>query len=195
VIDLGELERRGVAAPAWVKKVHAALVRRRDFDAANAFRARHPAAKLTAMPPVGEERDDGHGPSVLALSEDGSTLIHRTVALDPVAQVVVVAGCHFSQDAAHAIENDPLLRAAFSRHVLWIMPADWNPADPALVRWNRAHPIAAMSTVYREREWPMIDTWAMPTFYFLRNGQVQSKVVGWQPSAILSGFRELGLEP
>jgi hypothetical protein len=193
LLDLSELERRGVAAPTWIRRVHAALVRSRDFAAANAFRERHPDAKLTEIPPVREE-PGGDGPSVLALDDNGGVLIHRRVAFDP-AQVVVVAGCHFSKDAAHAIESDPRLAAAFSRHVLWITPAEWNPADADLVQWNREHPIAFMSTVYRESEWPMIDTWAMPTFYFLHDGKVRSKVIGWQPDAILSGFREIGLGP
>jgi len=133
---------------------------------------------------------------VLAQRDDG-TLVRRTVTLDPHAQVVVIAGCHFSKDAAEAIETDPVLRPLFSRNTAWITPAGENPADPDLARWNRDHPLAALRTAYRESEWPAIDTWNMPTFYFLRDGRVVAKVVGWQGrrDAVLAGYRALGLAP
>ena len=194
--DLAELERRGVAAPAWIKDTHAMLVRARDFEGANAFRRRHPDANLPLIPPVRDARR-GQGPSVLALADDGHALVRRTIALDAAAQVIVIAGCHFSQDAAHDIENDPVLRSAFARNVVWVTPADYDPADPDLVRWNREHPLAEMSTAYRENEWAAIEGWEMPSFYFLRDGRVERKIIGWQThrDAVLAGFREIGLVP
>lgn len=194
-IDLAELERRGVAAPGWIDHAYRTLITRREFAAAREFRARHATLDL---PPVPEVRDEtsGAGPTVLALRDDG-TLARRTLALDPHAQVVVVAGCHFSKDAAVEIEKDPTLRDLFSRNVVWISPAGENAADPALARWNREHPLAAMAIAYRESEWPEIDSWNMPTFYFLRDGRVAAKVAPWQGQreAVLAGFRSLGLAP
>jgi hypothetical protein len=54
-----------------------------------------------------------------------------------------------------------------------------------------------MTTVYRESERPEIDSWNMPTFYFLREGRVVAKVSPWQGQreAVLAGFRKLGLAP
>lgn len=194
-LDLAELERRGVAAPAWIAETYAMLLVRRDVAAARAFREQHPDAGLSPAPGIRDE-SNGKRPTVLALGHDGA-LIRRTVALDAHAQVVVVAGCHFSKDAAEAIETDAVLRPLFSRNTVWITPAGENPADPELARWNLEHPLAAMSTVYRASEWPVIDTWNMPTFYFLRDGRVAAKIVGWQGhrDAVLAGYREIGLAP
>lgn len=194
-LDLAELERRGVAAPEWFNGMYRALVAHRDFAGAREFRARHVALDLPAVPEVHDETS-GTGPTVLALRDDG-TLARRTLALDPHAQVVVVAGCHFSKDAAVDIESDAMLRDLFSRNVVWITPAGENPADPALTRWNREHPLAAMATVYRESEWPEIDSWNMPTFYFLRDGHVVEKVSSWQGQRedVVAGFRKIGLGP
>ena len=194
-LDLAELERRGVAAPAWIAGTYQMFLVRRDIADARTFRANHPDAGLPAPPQIRDE-SNGKGPTVLAQRDDG-TLVRRTVTLDPHAQVVVIAGCHFSKDAAEAIETDPVLRPLFSRNTAWITPAGENPADPDLARWNRDHPLAALRTAYRESEWPAIDTWNMPTFYFLRDSRVVAKVVGWQGrrDAVLAGYRALGLAP
>lgn len=193
--DLAELERRGIVAPAWIGGVYRAFIERRDFAAAAALRERHPDANLPE-PPLLRDEAHGDGPTVLDATDDGRTLVRRTLVLEP-SQVIVVAGCHFSKDAVRDIEADPALRTAFSRHVIWITPADGDPADPALAQWNHEHPLAAMRTVYRANEWPSIDSWAMPTFYFLRNGRVESKVSGWQGQrdAVMDGFHRIGLGP
>jgi hypothetical protein len=172
-----------------------ALITYRDFAAAREFRSHHAALDLSPVPEVRDETN-GAGRAVLALRDDG-TLAQRTLALDPHAQVVVVAGCHYSKDAAVDIEGDAMLRDLFSRNVVWITPASEDPTDPALARWNREHPLAAMTTVYRESEWPEIDSWNMPTFYFLRDGHVVEKVTSWQGQreAVLAGFRKIGLVP
>lgn len=190
-LDLAEAERRGVAAPAWVRQIHHTLVERRDFADAEAFSAAHPDARLPALPPLRDERS-GSGPSVLEVSANGDALIRRTVSLDAPAQVIVVAGCHFSKDAAHAIEADPALRTLFSRHVIWVTPSGYDPADPELVAWNREHPIAAMGTAWREREWPIAFE-AMPTFYFLEHGKVEATVTGWQRDKVEAAFHRIGL--
>jgi hypothetical protein len=195
-LDLAELERRRAAPPAWFARIYSALVERRDFAEAHRFAAAHPQAKLTTLPPL-REAVEGDGPTVLAIESDGRALVHRALALNPSAQVIVVAGCHFAMDAAHDIDADADLKRAFSRNVAWITPSDWNPADADLVRWNRTHPSAPIGVVYRASEWPMIDSWAMPTFYFLREGRVAAKVVGWQGHRedLLAGFRAIGLAP
>jgi len=70
-----------------------------------------------------------------------------------------------------------------------------DPADTALIRWNREHPLTAIASAYRENEWPLIDTWEMPTFYFLKAGVLQAKVVGWQREQVMQEMRKLGLIP
>jgi hypothetical protein len=190
-LDLAEAERRGVDAPTWVREIHHELVKRRDFADAETFRAAHPDARLPALPPLRDARS-GNGPSVLEISASGDELIRRTVSVDEPAQVIVVAGCHFSKDAARAIEADPVLRTLFSRHVTWVTPSEYDPADPALVVWNREHPVAAMSTAWREREWPIAFE-AMPTFYFLEHGKVEATVTGWQRDKVEAAFRQIGL--
>jgi hypothetical protein len=54
-----------------------------------------------------------------------------------------------------------------------------------------------MTTAYRQTEWPGFDIWAIPTFYFLKDGKIEAKVVGWQGhrGAVLEAMKKIGLEP
>lgn len=192
--DLAELHLRHVAAPNAYEAVYRALIRSRDFAAADDLRARYPEAHLPPLPAVRDVA--GHpGPTLLQSNQAGTELVRRAFAFDQPAQVIVIAGCHFARDAARDIESDPNLRAAFSRHVLWLTPQDGDPADPDLIRWNREHPLTAMRSAYRESEWPQIDSWAMPTFYFFKDGKREAKIVGWQREAVVAEMRKLELMP
>lgn len=193
-LDLAELHRRGLAAPSDYRSAYHALIRSRDFTLAADLRNRYVEAELPALPFV-RNAVEGSGPSVLQVSADGTELVRRNVKFDAPIHIIVIAGCHFARDAARDIESDPRLRAAFARHSLWLTPPDGNPADPDLIRWNREHPLTAMSSAYRESEWPQIDTWAMPTFYFFKDGTLDAKVVGWQRASIEAELRKLNLMP
>jgi hypothetical protein len=46
-------------------------------------------------------------------------------------------------------------------------------------RWNHEHPAMQHTIAYRNDEWPMIDWWGTPTFYFIKDGAVIAKFVGW----------------
>jgi hypothetical protein len=194
-LDLAELERRGVAAPGWIDQAFKTLIAARDFEAARAFRSHHKDAGL-APAPIVQENVAGGGPTVLALQPDGS-LIHQSAGIDRGAHIVVISGCHFSKDAARDIESDPELKAAFAMHSSWVAPAQEDVTDPDLIRWNRDHPDAAMTTAYRQTEWSGFDVWAIPTFYFLKDGKIEAKVVGRRGNrgAIVEGMRKIGIEP
>jgi len=192
--ELAELNRRHLTASGDYENAYRALIRSRDFGAADDLRARYPEARLPPLPTV-YDTVKHPGPTVLQLSADGSELERHVVTLDEPIQIIIIAGCHFASDAALDIERDPLLRKAFAQHVLWLTPQDGDPADPDLIRWNREHPFTAMRSVYRESEWPQIDSWAMPTFYFFRGGKLDKKFVGWQKESIMVELRKLGLMP
>jgi hypothetical protein len=196
LLDLAELERRGVVAPGWIEDTFRILIANRDFEGARVFRSRHEDVNLLPVPEVREEITNEKGPTVLAVSADGS-LIHRTVDINHGPRIVVVAGCHFSKDAAREIESNPELRDVFSRHSFWVTPAQGDPADPELPQWNREHPGAEMSTAYRQSEWRGFDTWQIPTFYFLQDGHIVAKVIGWQnqEDAVRTGLKTIGLMP
>jgi hypothetical protein len=178
-LDLAELRRRGIAHAGDDAKVYAALVEIRYFDRARVFARLHPRAPVESVPVV---TDDGarNAPTALLVHAGGSKLERAPVHLGN-GRIIVVSSplCHFSQRAVRSIESDAALRPLFHDHAVWVVPPDQSTPFATVAKWNRVHPYEAMAVAYRREEWPMIDLWETPVFYFLRDGRVVSKVIGW----------------
>ena len=172
-----ELDRRGVADAKATDRVFNALLKARRFDAARDFAARHPDAKLAAVPQF-IDTDTGDMPSAWQFSADGSKAKRIGIDLKPL-QIIVVAGCHFSEDAAREITSDPMLGPVFARHARWIsLPPGGEDLD-ALAEWNRKYPQAPMVAIHDRSEWALISHWAMPTFAVVKDGKVVDSTRGW----------------
>ena len=172
-----ELDRRGVADAKATDRVFNALLKARRFDAARDFATRHPDAKLAAVPQF-IDTDTGDMPSAWQFSADGSEAKRIGIDLKPL-QVIVVAGCHFSEDAAREITSDPMLGPVFARHARWIsLPPGGEDLD-ALAEWNRKYPQAPMVAIHDRSEWALISHWAMPTFAIVKDGKVVDSTRGW----------------
>jgi hypothetical protein len=140
------------------------------------------------------------GPTQIVVSADGRRLTRRDFKLDAPAQILVVVSplCHFAQHSLRDIASDPDIGPAFSQHATWLVPPDDGSTPVAEVaRWNRDHPRETMVLAYDYREWPTIDRWEFPVFYFLRNGTLESEVIGWpragRKSEIAAALHHIGL--
>lgn len=202
-LDIEALVAKGPLPEELVRHFYASLVTARHFAEAEAFRGRHPLAGMPAMPPVEQSASvhDG-GPTVLALKEhDDSRVFQREAArvLGPGSWVLVVSHqlCHFSQNASRAIAADPVLGPVFRDHAQWIAPQESAMALSSLTDWNREHAAMPIAIAYRQSDWPMVSSWATPTFYFFRDGQLVRQVTGWPAEgnreALIGALRENGL--
>jgi len=178
-LDLAEMHRRGIAHAGDDAKIYASLIEIRYFGQARAFAKLHPRAPTEAVPVVTDDHTR-HGPTALWVAVGGSKLERRPVDLRN-GRIVVVSSplCHFSVRAIRSIESDAGLRPLFHDHAVWIVPPDQSTPFSTVAKWNRLHPHEAMAVAYRREEWPTIELWETPVFYFLRDGRVVSKVVGW----------------
>ena len=172
-----ELERRGVADAKATDRVFNALLKARRFDAARDFAARHPDANLAAVPQF-IDTDTGDMASAWQFSADGSKAKRIGIDLTPL-QMIVVAGCHFSEDAAREITKDPMLGPVFARHARWISLQPGGENLDALAEWNRKYPQAPMVAIHDRSEWALISHWAMPTFAIVKDGKVVDSTRGW----------------
>jgi hypothetical protein len=196
--SLAELERRSAAKPEELVRMRNALLAARRFDKAARFGEAHPEAGLAPLPRFVDAGNVAAGqPSVWRDAGDGR---FERVGLDlGPTRVLVMAGCHFSDDAAREIAADPVLGPAFRAHASWLgmPPGSEDPADVA--EWNREHPQAPMLTLYDRDEWPMFPKWRMPSFHVMRDGKIIGTVVGWKPAdargALIAMLRENGLLP
>jgi hypothetical protein len=178
-LDLAELHRRRIAHAADDAKVYASLIEIRYFGQARAFARLHPRVAIDPVPVIADDTTR-EGPTALLVHAGGSRLERRLVELKS-GRIVVVSSplCHFSQRAVRSIESDASLRPLFHDHAVWVVPPDQSTPFTIVAKWNHFHPHESMAVAYRREEWPMIDLWETPVFYFLRDGRVVSKVVGW----------------
>jgi hypothetical protein len=137
----------------------------------------HPGLDL----PVVVDLTTGPGPTELVVEQD--RVVRRTVDLKG-EQILVAAvpGCHFAANAIAAIDADPALRAAFAG-AHWLVPQEVS-GDVDEARDTR------FTLAFNRDEFPMIDEWDSPTFYFLRDGAVVAKVVGWPAEGRLQDLRD-----
>lgn len=168
------------ALQAWqVAYWQQGLLAARQFSEARALRLAHPDV---VMPDVPDFTDlaSGNAPSVLSLSNDAQTVTRTDAALPGSGLVVVFSpGCGFSRRAFAALEKQTSLAELLQTRTVWLHPASGDLDIPAWAAWNRNNPHAPLVEAHAETEWSWIDSWATPTFYVLRNGQVHTKVVGW----------------
>jgi|JI9StandDraft_2_1071091.scaffolds.fasta_scaffold08075_4 hypothetical protein len=172
-----ELERRGVADAKATERVFNVLLKAGRFDAARDFAARHTDAELPAVPQF-IDSDTGDMPSAWQFSADGSKAKRIGIDLAPL-QIIVVAGCHFSEDAAREITGDPMLGPVFARHARWVSLQPGGENLDALAEWNRLYPQAPMLAIHGRSEWALIPHWAMPTFAVVKDGKVIDSTRGW----------------
>lgn len=173
-----ELESRGLSDAKASQRAFNLLLKSRQFNAARAFAAQHPAAGLPVMP-IFEDADLGQGPSAWRFSPDGTSAKRVPIDLEQ-RQIVVVAGCHFSEDAAKDIASDPLLGPLFARHARWFSLPPGSEKLDALAEWTKSHPEIPMLPIYDRAGWAPISTWVMPTFAIVEGGRVIDSAKGWR---------------
>lgn len=179
--DLGRvldaMQSRGMADDAAFLPLYEARVTTRHFDAARRLALAHPGMTVAALPALETAPTAAGQPTALTVSADGRHMTRESIDLDVPLRVVVVAACHFSEDAARAIASDPRLDALFRQHAVWLAADATSPADAAA--WNRAFPTQPIHIAWRQREWSMLDSWAMPTYYVFRQGREVARWHGW----------------
>lgn len=193
-----EFERRGLVSSNDIEQMFNLLLAARRFEDAISF-AKLRADALPSIPELRQGGDIG-SPSVWEYSADGSKLTRRKVSLQMV-QIIVTAGCHFSEDAADDIGSDPLLGPAFKKHATWLSLPLGRERLAALNEWNRTRPYAPMHPIYDRAEWPIFSSWPMPRFHIVKNGQIIESVTGWPRSeptnraALIAMLQRHGLLP
>jgi len=179
-MDLAQLEHRGIATSDQITTVYGALYQSRSFPDMAAFSKAHAEAGLPAAVTSTKPIDTTERHLVLDVN-NSSTVTPRIIPLENGVQIVVISnpGCHFTQWAVQAIENDPDMRALMATHSTWVAPADPNIDLAHFVAWNAAHPEAQISLAGSHRSWPEVDIWQTPLFLYFKNGALVDEVVGW----------------
>jgi hypothetical protein len=197
---LNMLQERGLASKADYVNMYETFIGSRMLTEARALARQHPISELEVLPELHEAPDIVPRRSTeWVVNPNKRELLHRNADLRSPAQVVIVAHplCHFSRAAVHDIQADPVLGKMFQAHAKWLMPQGNRIDFDVVQQWNRQHPGQEVTLTFQREEWPMIDSWSTPTFYFLKNGAMVAKVEGWpkagRRSELLAALRQIGL--
>lgn len=196
---LNELESRGDATKSHYKATYRMLVAVRDLAGARRLTAKYRSEELEVLPTVRAGPEAGKGPAVWLLSEDPNEVVSARVDVETGRRIVVVSHplCRFSSNASSAIAADDVLGPVFRSYATWIAPQSGKLDLPVLQQWNREHRDFDVGLVVRQTEWTFIDYWGTPTFYFLKDGAVVQKVIGWPQEGrreeLLDAARKAGM--
>lgn len=187
--DLAEMHKRGMTTDQSYAKLYRALVATRQFRQARTLAQTHPGLSVATLPIFREPARLPPGqPTALSLGDDGKSMTRQAFDLDTPLRIVIVASCHFSQDAARAIKQDPQLQPLFARHAVWL--ADQNEPIADVEDWNREFPDQPIHVAWQNSEWSKLDSWGMPTFYIFRHGKLIDQWSGWPADSGMQTLRQ-----
>jgi hypothetical protein len=195
-----ELDRRHIAPPGSADEMSEIYVAARLFAQARAFHRDHRDAVGVAPPAFVDLPGRSGSPTLLDVSDDGTTL-HRRELRRLRGTVVVVAAspwCGFSRAMTAAVEHDPQLAGAMEKHAVWVIPQQVVRDLGSVARWNREHPSTPMSMIHRQSEWAFIASTATPAAYFFREGRLISSFSGWpgttSEASLRAGLSAIGID-
>ena len=67
----------------------------------------------------------------------------------------------------------------FVKYAMDVVPPGRAFESELVGEWNAAHPGFLLSFLHAREDWPMFRSFATPTFYFFRDGQLVATVEGW----------------
>ncbi len=178
-LDLAQMQQRGMAMDSDYGSLYQVFIASRRFDEAAKLVADHPSMDVEIVPTLKEGESLPHGwPTALTLDDPQGVMVRQAFDLSAPLRIVVVASCHFSQDAARAIDGDPQLRSLFADNAIWLASQD--ESFSSVRKWNQSLPDQIIHIAWQNDEWSMLDSWAMPTFYVFRHGRLVKKFSGWK---------------
>lgn len=176
-------------APDAVKIYHASLIQFRRFDQVRQLALQHPDVALESVPRVVAAPPPAR-PNAYVMETRQRQLREIEIPLHDATLIAVVhPHCGFSRRAMDALRGSPLLQGLTVR---WIAPVGRRIDYDVFVEWNAAHADQSIVLARRTADWPMIDDWATPTFYLLRNGKLVAHFSGWPKDGNQELLLELG---
>lgn len=157
------------------------------FDDAREFKSRYGQfATINDLPEfidTGESVDPDARRIVIPLEDKGQFSISG-LEFEDYTGIVVIGHpqCNFSSAFFAELDADPELRQQIVQQSVFLRSAWKVYSDQSVLNWNREHPEYAFNIVVQESDWPELNYWGTPTFYFFRNGMLVRKVVGWRES-------------
>ncbi|PPT78463.1 hypothetical protein XarbCFBP8152_12225 [Xanthomonas arboricola] len=181
-------ENRSAASADDLRLFHTTLVQFRRFHEAAKLAQEHPGIDLENVPGV-RLMDSGGKSNAYAIDTKEDLLREIDISTRGEVLVAIVHPlCGFSLRAMHDLRNSPLLRETTT---VWLAPVGQRIYYDVLKKWNAEHPDQEIMLARSTADWSMIEQWATPNFYLLREGHVISHFSGWPKTGNWRALRDL----
>lgn len=176
----GILRDRGANHSKDLSAVAGAQIISRNFGAIEEISGTEPLPEEFDIPII-ENRVSDENANWQILRPSENKLVRDIRSIKDGKFVVVISNplCGFSDAATKVIESDKHLSSFFTEYGLWLVPPARRLYSNEVISWNKNHQSQEMVLAYQARNWPIIDDWSTPIFYFVNDGNVVDKVVGW----------------
>jgi hypothetical protein len=177
-VALGEAEHRNLTTRALIGQVQQGLLSAGQLDQAKALTSQYPRLDLIQIPEVVKANGKAaNTPSWWRMDTASNRMIEEQANLQPL-QLLVLAGCHFSEDAADDVAKDPELAPVFADHAHWLGRPPGTEDIGAWSEWNARRPHTPMQLITNRAQWKLFNDWNMPTFAVVRDGKVIEQTTG-----------------
>lgn len=129
-----------------------------------------------------DQSSKGAARTVLTAQGPNSFIASARAPLENGVYMVGHGSCAWTRRALRDIAQDDGARSFLAEHAMLLSPA--NTVAQGAPRGD-----SRFSIVKRAPDWPEISSWALPTFVFVKNGQVVEEFSGWPSAESLVKFR------
>lgn len=193
------LEKRHKLDEQQIKILHQVYVALRDFSKAERLKVKYPKIDFELIPKLQDLSGFSNSRHVWQVNESLNTLQKVDFDSSKYAHVVVVShpNCHFSNNSIQDISADPQLKEVMKKNTTWLMPQDRRIDFELIKYWNATRKDFPMVLTNQKKEWPELQDWATPSFYFYKNNVLLYRFSGWPKAGnkdrLIEGLSLIGL--
>jgi thioredoxin-related protein len=173
---------KNLATDKQINTLYGAYISTRMFHEAQELKKTYPTILKAEQPEIiNADQLDTNKKSVWRLGLNSNILERKNINIGHGVQIIMIAHplCHFSNNAIQDIQSDLELKNLVLPNLKLLAPQDRHLNLSVFKKWNSEHPDMSMSIVHLQSEWPELEKWSTPIFYFYKDGALKSTLVGW----------------
>lgn len=178
-----EAEKRNIIDRKEVSNILGSLINVRQLNKAREIYTYYTQFDFPILPYIKESKQDKSiKRHVFSIDSDNkNTLIKTDFSYSKSLEIIVISHprCHFTQYVAEELAKDDKLNTFLKEHSTWIEPVTQKLDYNELLLWKNKYPQFEIKIVDKTSTFTNIDYWGTPTFYFMENGVVKDKLIGW----------------
>jgi len=186
------MESKGKFIDNMLVSIHEAIVRSRKITEARALEATYPYITFSKTFPMISSEINLR--SYLYLDTTNKQLIKKGFKFPSTGYVVVISSPLCSPSKRFTtwlnLKKNSTFKEVFTNNAIFLTPTDSTLYIDALSTLNKSIAPIQMHYSIDRNEWPEIQLWDTPTFYFYHNGVLKSQLVGWKSNEVSKQLME-----